>query len=463
MLVHGKLVEGGPDLVVRSPYSGEVAGVVSADSAADVEEAVAAAAGYDHSLRAEERGAILRRAAREVLDSRDDLSALITAESGLCLKDSRKEVERAHGNLLVAAEEATRANGETIPISAGEKARLALTLREPIGVVAAVTPFNRPLNQVVVKVAPAVAADDAVVVKPSERTPLSAFRLAEILLRAGLPESMISVVVGDPAEVGQALVGSPLVDMVTFTGSVATGEAVARAAGMKKLTLELGGNDPLIVLADADLDLAARLAAAGAYGNSGQSCRGVKRILVAEEVADDFVPLLLAETAARRCGDPTDPDTDVGTVISEDAAQQIERRCAGAVEDGARLLCGGTARGALFPPTVLDHVPPGTELVRQETFGPVAPVIRVRDADHAVEVANGTVYGLQAGVVTRDAQAFLGIARRLRVGGVNLLEGPNFDSPCIPFGGVKRSGIGREGIRYAIQEMTTVKTVTMPW
>jgi putative phosphonoacetaldehyde dehydrogenase len=460
MLVNGKLVESGADLVVRSPYSGEVVGTVSRDSAADVEQAVAAASGYDHSLSPEERARILRAAAREVLESGEELSRLISRESGLCLKDSRKEIERASGNLTVAAEEATRMTGEAIPLAAG---RMAMTLREPIGVVAAITPFNRPLNQVVVKVAPAVAANDAVVLKPSERTPLTAFRFAEILLRAGLPESMISVVAGDPAEVGEALVASPLVDMVTFTGGVATGEAIARTAGMKKLTLELGGNDPLIVLADADLALAARLAAAGAYGNSGQSCRGVKRILAVHEVADDLVSLLVSETAARRCGDPLDPDTDVGTVISREAAAEIERRCALAVRDGATLLCGGRADGALFPPTVLDHVPPSTDLVRDETFGPVAPVLRVRDADEAVEVANGTVYGLQAGVITRDAERFLHIARRLRVGGVNLLEGPNFDSPCIPFGGVKKSGIGREGIRYAMREMTTVKTVTMPW
>jgi putative phosphonoacetaldehyde dehydrogenase len=463
LIVRGKLVEAARRLEIRNPYTGQLVGSVSCDSAADTEEAVEAARGYDQSAPADERSRILRSAAQDLLESRDELSLLITSESGLCVKDSRREVERAYGNLIVASEEATRMTGEALPIQAGGQGKLAFTLREPIGVVAAITPFNRPLNQVAVKVAPAIAANNAVVVKPSEKTPLSALRFAEILLRNGLPERMIAVVTGDPSEVGEALISSPLVDMVTFTGSVATGEAIARKVGMKKLTLELGGNDPLIVLRDADLALAARLAAAGAYGNSGQSCRGVKRILVVEEVADDFVALLLEETRRKRCGDPFDPETDVGTVISQAAAQQIEERCGLAVRDGARLRCGGTADGALFLPAVLDQVPPTTDLVRHETFGPVAPVIRVKDVEEAIDVANGTIYGLQAGVVTRDLELFLHIARRLRVGGVNLLEGPNFDSPSIPFGGVKKSGIGREGIRYAMAEMTTVKTVVTPW
>jgi len=251
--------------------------------------------------------------------------------------------------------------------------------------------------------------------------------------------------------------------MVTFTGSVGAGRAVARAAAGRKLLLELGGNDPLIVLADADLGLAARLAADGAFATAGQSCRGVKRVIVAQEVADDFAERLVALAGAKTWGDPRDPGTDVGPLIDGAAAGTVLDRVDGAVAAGARLLLGGTRDGNVVRPTVLDEVPAGAVLVTEETFGPVAPVIRVRGAGEAVAVANSTRYGLQAGVVTGDSDAFWEIAGQLRVGAVNLGEGPSFDSPHIPFGGVKASGYGREGMRYAIQEMSVIKTITVPY
>jgi putative phosphonoacetaldehyde dehydrogenase len=450
---------------IRNPYNGEVVGSIALDRAEDAEQAAAAAAGFmrggipDATVRAE----VLRRTAEALRARREEFARLITSESGNCLKDSYKEVDRSVGNLLVSAEEATRIHGEALRLTAGGSGKVALTLHEPVGVVVAITPFNRPLNQVVVKVAPAIAAGNAVVVKPSERTPLSAYAFARLMVEQGLPGGMLAVVSGKPSEIGNALVDSPHVSMVTFTGGVATGEAVARRAGLKKILLELGGNDPFIVLADADLKKAARIAAEGSVATAGQSCRGIKRILVAHEVADAFVPLLVEEVARRRWGDPADPDTDVGCLITDEAADQAERRCRSAVADGATLVYGGARRGRLFQPTVLDRVRPDSEIVMQETFAPFAPVIRVSGPDEAVEIANGTEYGLQAGVATRDAQVFLDIARRLKVGAVNYMEGPNFDSPMIPFGGVKKSGIGREGIRYSMREMTTVKTVLLPW
>jgi putative phosphonoacetaldehyde dehydrogenase len=448
---------------VTSPWDGAVVGHAPVDEVGDVAVAVDQAAAYDGRFTGEQRAQVLTTTARLLHERRDQTAELITRESGICLKDSRREVDRACGNLTVAAEAARCLRGETLEIDAGGARRLVLVLREPVGVVAAITPFNRPLNQVVVKVAPAIAMNCPVVVKPSELTPLSAYALGRTLIEAGLPPEMFAIVGGDPGRIGPALVRHPGVDMVTFTGSVAVGEQVAREAGMRKLLLELGGNDPLIVLADADLDHAARLATAGAFGNAGQSCRGVKRILVAESVAEPFGELLCRRVARLSCGDPLDAGTDVGPLISAAAAAAVAARCESAVAEGARLMMGGDRRGALMMPTVLDHVPPDSELVSVETFGPVAPIIRVSGVEEAIEVANRTEYGLQAGVVTDSHSAFMRAVTGLRVGAVNLMEGPNFDSPYIPFGGVKKSGLGREGIAYAMSEMSVVKTVVLPY
>lgn len=461
MMLNGRR-SGDETIEVRSPWDGRLVGRVADDGVEDVSRAVTTVAGYDRRLDVAERAEILATAARLVAERREELADLITAEAGTCAKDSRKEVDRAVGNLKVASEECRRIRGETIEITAGGTPRLALTVREPYGTIAAITPFNRPLNQVVVKVAPALAVNNGVVVKPSEKAPLTAFELAGILHESGLPGAMLALVTGRPETVGNALVAHPAVDLVTFTGSVATGEAIARAAGMRKLHLELGGNDPLIVLADADLERAARLAVAGACGNAGQSCRGVKRIICAAEVADELSDLLVERVRGLRHGDPADPGTDVGPLISADAAALVAARIEAAVKDGAVLRHGGGHDGALVPPAVLDHVRPHSELVTAETFGPVAPIIRVDGVEEAVAVANGTPYGLQAGVLTQNLPAFMEIASRLRVGAVAFDDGPNFDSPYIPFGGVRKSGIGREGIAYSMAEMSTVKTVVLP-
>jgi putative phosphonoacetaldehyde dehydrogenase len=448
---------------IRNPFTRAVVGTVSYAGPAEVQAALSAARRYDGRLTAERRAYLLARLADALEGQTTRFAGLITDEAGACVKDSLREVERAVGNLRVAAAEAQRLHGEALRIAKGDSERVALTVFEPVGVIAAITPFNRPLNQVVVKVAPAVAANNAVVVKPSEKTPLSALAFAELFVQAGFPPEMLSVVVGDPREIGDLLLDSPLVDMVTFTGSVRTGEIVARRAGMKKIMLELGGNDPLFVLEDADLGLAAKLAADGAFGTAGQSCRAVKRIIVFEAVADAFARALVAEVERRRCGDPYDPATDIGPMIDEPAAADVERRWRTALDGGARLLAGGRREGALVYPTVLDHVDPACELVATETFGPVAPIVRVTSLEQAIAIGNGTDYGLQAGVITRDAGAFMRIARELRVGGIALLDAPTFDSPHMPFGGVKKSGLGREGVRYAMREMSTVKTVVLPW
>jgi putative phosphonoacetaldehyde dehydrogenase len=448
---------------IRNPYTRETVGWVADCSPADVERALVSASSYDGHLTADRRARLLARLADALECEKPRFQALITDEAGLCVRDAAVEVERSIANLRLAAAETQRLDGEALRYTKGGADKMALTLYEPVGVIAVITPFNRPLNQVVVKVAPAVAANNAVVLKPSEKTPLSALAFAELFASVGFPPEMLSLVTGDPQQVGEALVTSPLVDMVAFTGSVRVGESVAQRAGMKKLLLELGGNDPLFVLEDADLALAAKLAADGALATAGQACRAVKRIIVMDSVADAFAHALVETVARKRWGDPYDPATEVGPLIDEAAAIEVERRCNAAVDDGAWLLHGGRRDGALLQPIVLDHVDSSSMLVAQETFGPVAPIIRVGSLDEALAVANGTPYGLQAGVVTRDATAFLRIARELRVGGVALLDGPNFDSPFIPFGGVKKSGLGREGVRFAMREMSVLKTVVVPW
>ncbi|MFE9576357.1 aldehyde dehydrogenase family protein [Nocardia sp. NPDC006044] len=448
-------------LTVRNPWNGESVGTVARDTVAQLDEAIQGVRAGWRPLRADQRAAILGRTAELIRERSGELAELISRESGVCIAETRKETERAAANLVVAATETERLRGESIPVPGQD--RLALTKFEPVGLVAAITPFNRPLNQVVVKVAPAVAAGCAVVLKPSEKTPLTALAFAEMLLEAGLPAENLVVTTGEPGVLGPALAGHPDIDMVTFTGSVQTGRAVSAAAAGKKILLELGGNDPLIVLPDADLALAVQLAGQGAFATAGQSCRGIKRVIVVGSVADDLVEGLTEATRRKQAGDPLDPATDVGPLISEEAAKTVERRIGDAVAADAKLLLGGDRRGPLITPAVLDNVPADAELVVEETFGPVAPVIRVTDTAAAIRVANSTRYGLQAGVITSDVAEFTEIAAALRVGAVNLNAGPHFDSPHIPFGGVKSSGIGREGIPYSIREMSTIKTITLPY
>jgi aldehyde dehydrogenase (NAD+) len=320
------------------------------------------------------------------------------------------------------------------------------------------------LNQVAHKVAPAVATNNRMVLKPTEKTPLSALALADILYEAGLPPAMFSVVTGDPREVADVLLTHPDVDLVTFTGGVAVGKYIAAKAVYKRQVLELGGNDPIIVMEDADLDEAAALAAAGSYKNSGQRCTAVKRMLVHEKVADEFVERLLVRTRAWSYGDPMDPAVDMGTVIDEAAARGFEARVNEAVGLGAQLLHGNVRRGALYSPTVLDHVAPDMPLVKHETFGPVSPVIRFRDIDEAIRIANSTAYGLSSSVCTNRLDYVTRFVGALHVGTVNVREVPGYRLELTPFGGIKDSGLGyKEGVQEAMKSFTNVKTYSLPW
>lgn len=461
MFINGKLVDNGRKAPVINPYTGETVGSICLATRQEILAAAESAKAYHSNLSAYDRYRILGDTAREIEADAAAFALSICRESGMCLKDATKEVKRAVTLLIVCAEEAKRITGESIPtdITDSGQDNLAVTIREPIGLVCAITPFNRPLNQVVVKLGPAIAANNSIILKPSEKTPLTAIKFVETLVRNGLPPEMVTVVTGDPNEIGDALVSCPYIDMITFTGSAAVGGRIAKAAGMIRMAFELGDSGALIVMEDADLDKAVKVAVAGAYSTAGQSCRGIKRLLVHETVADEFVERLKVESAKVKCGDPMDPETDMGVLINEESAVLVEMRIRDAVAKGAKLVYGGLRKGAGIMPAVLSNVPRDVDLVKKETFGPCAPVIRIKDIHDAVEYANDTEYGLQAGIFTRDIDKALYAAKRLNVGAVIINNGPQFESPNIPFGGVKKSGLGREGVKYAIHEMTTVKTI----
>jgi acyl-CoA reductase-like NAD-dependent aldehyde dehydrogenase len=450
-------------LEVRNPYDGTVVGSVPMAEAADVEEALERADALTPRSSSHERARILGAAAERVEEEREAFVVSIVRESGLARKDAEREVTRAVGVLTQATAEILAARGEAMltDVTAAATSHLGVALYEPIGVVVAITPFNRPLNQVVVKLAPALAVGNQVVLKPSEQTPLTALAFADVLADCGLEPGLVQTIVGDPDEVGEPLIASPLVDMVTFTGSAAVGHRIARRIGMVKALFELGDSGALIVMPGADIDEAARVAATGAFATAGQSCRGVKRILAHTDVADELVERLAEHARKLRVGDPMDPATDIGTLIDEEAAIRVEARVREAVEAGAREVLGAERAGAQLGPIVLDGVPRDCPLVAEETFGPVAPVIRVDDLRDAIDCANGTGFGLQAGIFTPDWDEAWRAASALQVGGVVVNGGPQFDAPNIPFGGVKGSGLGREGVRFAMEEMSVRKTLVL--
>lgn len=465
-IVAGERISSGVERVVRSPYDGRVVGTVVMAGRSHVEQAIAEALEDDVSLTRFQRATILDRA-RSLLEARAEAFAhLMTAESGLCLRETRYEVGRACDVLRFAAMEALRDDGQifSCDISPQGKARKIFTMREPLALVAAITPFNHPLNQVAHKLAPAIAADAPVILKPSEKTPCTALRFAELLFEAGLPSRRLSVLLGPAEEISAPLVRDPRVELVTFTGSVAVGKQIAATAGYKRLVLELGGNDPLIVLNDADLNLAVQLAAEGSFRNSGQRCTAVKRILVEQSILSDFTERFVIKAGEYQHGDPLDPETRVGTVIDEAAAIELERVVNAAVESGARVLLGGQRRGALLAPTIIADVPRDAEMIVCESFGPLAPIVSVRDVEDAIAVANSTRYGLSAGVVTNNLDRAIHVIKSLRCGTVNVNEVPGYRLESSPFGGVKESGLGiKEGVIEAIKCMTTVKTFSLPW
>jgi len=465
-LVGGEELRGDETFPVRYPFTGEVIGRAPLLSRTAVTRALDLAAAARPTLDRHERAQVLERVAAGIAAEAEQLARLITWESGLALADTRYEVRRAVDVFRFAAMEALRDDGSVFACdtSANGRPRRAYTVREPVALVAAITPFNHPLNQVAHKVAPAIAAGAPMVLKPSERTPLAALWLGRAVVEAGWPADALAIVTGDRTEILDAMLSHERVEVVSFTGGVSVGRLIAERLGYRRAVLELGGNDPLLVLRDANLERAAALAVAGATKNSGQRCTAVKRVLVERPVADELAERVEALARALVVGDPFDEATEVGTLIDEDAAELVERRVRGAVEHGARLRCGGARSGALLVPPVVDFVPAGAELVREETFGPAVPIVRVSDLDDAIAVANGTQYGLSAGVVSNDLTAVTRCIRELRCGTVNVDEVPGYRTELTPFGGVKASGLGvKEGVAEAIRAMTTVKLFTLPW
>jgi putative phosphonoacetaldehyde dehydrogenase len=453
-------------LPVSSPWSGEQVGEAPITGPRELATLLDAASAGGPAVPRHERSRILFAVAERIRHEHRELARLISLESGLSLKDTAHEVDRSVDVFRFAAMEALRDDGETYAGDVSEQGRdrRAHTLRVPVALVAGITPFNHPLNQVAHKLAPALAVGAPIILKPSERTPLSALRLFELVAEAGAPAEVAQVVCGDPAEILDALLAHPRVELISFTGGVAVGKMIAGRLGYRRAVLELGGNDPLIVLADADLAEAARLAVSGAFANSGQRCTAVKRIVAVDEIADELAERITAGARALQCGDPLDPATDVGTVIDETAAVEIGERISGAVKLGARLLCGGERHGALMTPAVLDDVPADAELVATETFGPVAPIIRVSGLDEAITIANATPYALSSGVCTFDWRAIARCVQELRAGTINIREVPGWRTELTPFGGVGDSGLGvKEGVREAMRAMSFTKLYTLPW
>ncbi len=452
---------------VFDPFSGEAVGSAAKASRAQVEQALLHARAYRSSLSRFERATILRRAAELLLARAEEAAQLITAEAGLSVQDSRYEVGRVLDVLGFGATEALREDGQVFAcdLTAHGRQRKVISMREPLlGVIAAITPFNHPMNQVAHKVVPSIASNNRLVLKPSEKVPLSALWLADLFYEAGLPPAMFQVVTGDPAEIAETLITHPAVDLVTFTGGVEIGKRIARMAGYRRTVLELGGNDPLIVCEDADLARAAQLAAQGSYKNSGQRCTAVKRMLVQESVVERFTELLVDATESWPYGDPSDERNAMGTVIDEAAARLLEARVEAAMAAGARLRCGHLRSGALLAPTVLDRVRPEMELVLEESFGPISPVLSFGTLDEAIAMVNASRFGLSSGVCTDRLDWATRFARELQVGTVNVWEVPGYRTELTPFGGIKDSGLGhKEGVQEAIKGYTQLKTFTLPW
>jgi putative phosphonoacetaldehyde dehydrogenase len=468
MRIAGKLVDGEERIEVRNPYTGAVVATVAAASPGQVAEAFRIGNAYKSKLTRYDRQKILTNTAEILARRREEIAHLITAESGLCLKDSLYEVGRAYDVYLLAGQMAIRDDSEiySCDITPHGKPRRIYTSRTPVlGCISAITPFNHPLNMISHKIAPAIATNNRVVAKPTELTPLTALLLADILYEAGLPPEMLSIVTGNPRSMGDAMITDPHADIVTFTGSVRVGKHIAATAGYKRLVLELGGNDPLIVMEDADLDKAAELAVQGATKNSGQRCTAVKRTLVVEKVADKFAEAVLAKAKKLKSGDPMDPATDIGTVIHERAARMFEDRVNDAIAKGAKLLHGNNRKGALYPATVVDHVPYTCELVHEETFGPVIPIIRCpNDIGEVIRISNSTAFGLSSGVCTNRLDYITRFVNELEVGTVNIWEVPGYRIEMSPFGGIKDSGLGyKEGVWEAMKSYTNIKTYSLPW
>jgi glyceraldehyde-3-phosphate dehydrogenase (NADP+) len=464
MLLAGAWVDRDDRIEVRDPWDDALIDTVPSASGDDVERALATAAAATtvaRAMRSHERSRVLLGAAAIVERELEDFAVTIARESSKTIREARKEAGRCVNTLTVAGEEAKRLAGETIPFDSfpGGERRHGYFSREPVGVVLAITPFNDPLNLVAHKLGPAIAGGNAVILKPATVTPLSALKLTAALLEAGLPDTVLQTLTGHGAALGDALVSDSRVRMVSFTGGLEAGRHIMARIGLKKVGMELGSNSPVIVWSDADLEWAASSSVSGAFWAAGQNCIGVQRIYVHRPVYERFRELVVARTAALRPGHKLEETTDMGPMITRDEAQRVESWIREAVEGGARVLCGGRREGALLEPTVLEEVPETAHLHRGEVFGPTVNLYPVDDLDEAIAAANSVDFGLHAAGFTRDLDIAHRMASGLECGGVMINDSTDYRLDSMPFGGVKGSGLGREGIRFSLQEMTEPKVV----
>ncbi len=470
MRIAGKKVDAEKVIEVEYPYTKEIIGTVPAGNAEHAKKALSIAANYNPKLTRYERQKILQKTAEKLVEKKEEISDLITYELGISKQDSLYEVGRAFDVFSLTAQLCIYDDGEifSCDLTPHGKARKIFTVREPLKSISAITPFNHPLNMVAHKIAPSIATNNCTVCKQTELTPMTALLLADVLYDAGLPPEMFSVVTGWPDDIGSEMIKNPNIDLITFTGSVEVGKYIAEQAGFKRTVLELGGNDPLIVLNDLnddDLKKAVELAVTGATKNSGQRCTAVKRILCQNTIADRFVEMALDRAKKIKFGDPMDLATELGTVVNAQAAELFDKRVSMAADEGAKILYHPGTKGALLPPIVIDNVNPKSELVMEETFGPVIPIIRVPDEDdEVIEISNSTAFGLSSGVCTNNFMRAKKYIQSLNVGTVNIWEVPGYRIEMSPFGGIKDSGLGyKEGVIEAMKSFTNVKTFSLPW
>ena len=466
LFIDGQWVNAGPMMEVKNKYNGQTVAALPTARREDVDAAIAAAqraAQMMADMPAYKRAEILLKTASLLRERSEDLARTIAAEAGKALKFARAEVDRAISTFTIASEEAKRIHGETFPLDAvpSGEGYFGFWVRRPVGVIAAISPFNFPLNLVAHKVAPALASGNSLVLKPATSTPLAAVKLCQALQDAGLPAGAVNLIVGSGGTVGEWLITDPRIDKITFTGSPPIGAHILAVAGIKKVTLELGNTSPVIIAPDADLDFVAKRCAVGAYYNSGQVCISVQRIYSQKQVYEPFAEKFVKATDAMVVGDPLDERVDVGPMIDSKEVDRIEGWVKEAQDSGAKVLTGGKRDGVVYYPTVLTNVSADMKVVAEETFAPVASVISCDDFEESLRQANDTKFGLQVGVFTKDIDRVLKAVKRLNFGGVIINDTPNFRADHMPYGGNRQSGLGREGVKFAMEDMTNIQMVAI--
>ncbi len=464
MFIEREWVDRPKKIEVHNPYDNSIIDTVPKADRSDIDRALSSAelgAKVMAGLSGYERWSILKKAAEIMAARKEEIGTLISTEEGKVLAEGKGEAGRAVETLMGSAEEAKRIHGETVPLDGdpGGGKKLGFTLRVPCGVVVAISPFNFPLNLVCHKVGPALAAGNSVIIKPATDTPLSALKLTEILLEAGLPPEGIQCITGSGSEIGDALVSDRRVRKITFTGSREVGERICRTAGIKKVTMELGSNCPLIVMPDADLDKVASAVAATGYANAGQVCISTQRVLTAGNVYSDFLSALNPKIEALTTGSQLDEGTKVGPMVREEDAVRVDQWVREALDGGARLVVGGERQGAVYTPTVVADVKPEMRISCEELFGPAVAVTPFQTIEEAIALANQSVFGLSAGIFTEKLEWAMKFAREVESGNLHVNWGPQWRADLMPYGGLKESGFGKEGPRYAVEEMTELKMV----